>query len=439
MPWLHRQPLSSVRHARRRGRRRDRRGSCCRGDHDDQRRVRRGHDRTGHRGGRRATTTSSPPRGCTRTRPSTASTRSSPTSTIPTSSRSANAGSTTSTTTRREPSSARRSPHRSNWPINDRLAVGDPHPRRVGRHVRHPRRRGHAASRRIFHCFTGGPDEARQCLDARCVPLVQWHRHVQDRDRICTKRRDCARSIGCSPRPTARTSRPCRTAANRTNRRSSRTSSRALAELRGADARRRSRRYGGERMPCVPGHSSVAFSRPADGKPHNEPLRPPSPCTCLHLHGGSAPGIVDHQPRRRRFGSACSSAPPAYPRSAPIRLRRRRRTHPTRRSSSTVRRPAPTPQSSTSSSRPGRPPPRPRAKPASGGTPTRTKHPCTTALAPWGRTLTVTNTDNGQTHDVRQQPQHAVAGGCRHRLAHRRLRARSAISPTRPVPVRISW
>ena len=40
--------------------------------------------------------------------------------------------------------------------------------------------------------------------------------------------------------------------------------------------------------------------------------------------------------------------------------------------------------------------------------PTRRRRPCTTALAPWGRTLTVTNTNNGQTHDVRQQHQHAA-------------------------------
>ncbi len=51
-----------------------------------------------------------------------------------------------------------------------------------------------------------------------------------------------------------------------------------------------------------------------------------------------------------------------------------------------------------------------------------TKHPCTTALAPWGSHLTVTNTDNGQYHNLRQQPQHAVARRGRHRVAHRRLR-----------------
>ena len=47
-------------------------------------------------------------------------------------------------------------------------------------------------------------------------------------------------------------------------------------------------------------------------------------------------------------------------------------------------------------------PPAPTATEATGRAsfrryPDPTKRPCTTALAPWGKTLTVTNTDNGQT------------------------------------------
>ena len=46
------------------------------------------------------------------------------------------------------------------------LAARDPHPGGVGRHVRHPRRGRDPARTAVFHCFTGGPDEARRCLDA---------------------------------------------------------------------------------------------------------------------------------------------------------------------------------------------------------------------------------------------------------------------------------
>ena len=48
-------------------------------------------------------------------------------------------------------------------------------------------------------------------------------------------------------------------------------------------------------MPCVPRHTSVAFSRSHHGNPHNELLRPTSPRTCVHLHGASF--IPAHGPR----------------------------------------------------------------------------------------------------------------------------------------------
>ena len=46
-----------------------------------------------------------------------------------------------------------------------RAAAGDPHPRRVGRHVRRARTPRACRRSTIFHCFTGGPDEARRCLE----------------------------------------------------------------------------------------------------------------------------------------------------------------------------------------------------------------------------------------------------------------------------------
>ena len=46
-----------------------------------------------------------------------------------------------------------------------RAAPRHPHPLRLGRHVRRARGRAGCRSRTIFHCFTGGPEEARRCLD----------------------------------------------------------------------------------------------------------------------------------------------------------------------------------------------------------------------------------------------------------------------------------
>ena len=53
-------------------------------------------------------------------------------------------------------------------------------------------------ARTVFHCFTGGPDEARRALDARRVPLVQRHRVVQER------RRRARRGGARAARPDAR-------------------------------------------------------------------------------------------------------------------------------------------------------------------------------------------------------------------------------------------
>ena len=42
--------------------------------------------------------------------------------------------------------------------------------------------------RTIFHCFTGGPDEARARARPRLLPVVQRHRVVQERRRRCAPR-----------------------------------------------------------------------------------------------------------------------------------------------------------------------------------------------------------------------------------------------------------
>ncbi len=69
--------------------------------------------------------------------------------------------------------------------------------------------------RTIFHCFTGGPDEARRCLDLGAtlsfsgIVTFKGAPEVQAAARLCPLDRMLSR-------PTARTSHRCRTAANRT-------------------------------------------------------------------------------------------------------------------------------------------------------------------------------------------------------------------------------
>ena len=118
--------------------------------------------------------------------------------------------------------------------------------------------------RTIFHCFTGGPDEARQCLERGRIPLVQRHRHVQDGDRLARGGAPRARSIGCSPRPTARTSHRCRTAVA-PNQPAFVTHVVPGSPSFGVPSSTRFALLRWQRMPCVPGHSSVAF-RPSPGR-----------------------------------------------------------------------------------------------------------------------------------------------------------------------------
>ena len=96
--------------------------------------------------------------------------------------------------------------------------------------------------RTIFHCFTGGPDEARARARPRLLPVVQRDRVVQDRRRRCATRPRSRPPTGCWSRPTARTSRPSRTAASRTSPRSCRSSARRWRGARGVDVERDRRR-----------------------------------------------------------------------------------------------------------------------------------------------------------------------------------------------------
>ena len=75
--------------------------------------------------------------------------------------------------------------------------------------------------RTIFHCFTGGPEEARP----RSIVIATSRSAGSCRSRPPTTSAPRPRSrppTGCWSRPTARTSRPCRTGGSRTSPRSSR-------------------------------------------------------------------------------------------------------------------------------------------------------------------------------------------------------------------------
>ena len=88
-------------------------------------------------------------------------------------------------------------------------------------------------------------------------------------------------------------------------------------------------------------------------------------------------------------------------------------------------------------------PPGPTATEASGKASFRryddpTKRPCTTPLAPWGSTLTVTNTDNGQTTTCVNSISTALPAGV-DIVLHTDIFTVISDLADAPVPVRISW
>ena len=66
------------------------------------------------------------------------------------------------------------------------------------------------------------------------------------------------------------------------------------------------------------------------------------------------------------------------------------------------------------------------------------QRPCTTALAPWGSTLTVTNTDNGQTTTCVNSLSKPLPAGV-DVVIHTDLFTTISDLADAPVPVRISW
>ena len=88
-------------------------------------------------------------------------------------------------------------------------------------------------------------------------------------------------------------------------------------------------------------------------------------------------------------------------------------------------------------------PPGPTATEASGKASFRryadaTKRQCTTALAPWGSVLTVTNTDNGQTTTCTNSISTPLPAGV-DIVLHTDLFTSISDLADAPVPVRISW
>ena len=151
------------------------------------------------------------------------------------SSRSARPASTSTTSTRPATSRRPRSAAQIQLAHASRPRARDPLPRRVGRHV--PRARATKASptRTVFHCFTGGPDEARRCLDLGAYLSFSGIVSFKTRRRRARGRRARARSTACSSRPTPvpragaapRQAQPARVGAD---------VGRFIADLRGLDA-----------------------------------------------------------------------------------------------------------------------------------------------------------------------------------------------------------
>ena len=113
----------------------------------------------------------------------------------------ASAGSTTTTTTRPGPSSGRCSPPRSAWPTPHDLALVI-HTREAWDDTFAVLAAEGVPERTVFHCFTGGPDEARRCLDLGAYLSFSGIVTFKARRRRCGPPPRSARSTACWSRPT---------------------------------------------------------------------------------------------------------------------------------------------------------------------------------------------------------------------------------------------
>ena len=96
-------------------------------------------------------------------------------------------------------------------------------------------------ARTVIHCFTGGPEDVEGCLALGCDISISGVVTFKNASRCATRCASC-RSIGCTWRPTVRSSHPCHTADARTNPRYVSVVGEFVAELRAEDLGRRARR-----------------------------------------------------------------------------------------------------------------------------------------------------------------------------------------------------
>ncbi len=200
---------------------------------------------------------------------------------------SGSAASTTTTSTRRGRRSARRSPPRSALAKQLRPGPGGPHPRRLGRHVRHPGAQG-VPERTVFHCFTGGPAEAR------AVPRPR--RYLSFSGIVTFKNAGDVRAAAALCPPTGSSSRPTRPFLAPVPHRGQPNEPAWVPLVGAAVAARHGRapelRRGGD-LGQRRGGLPAAVPRPASRRPVTaDPAGPRSTATCSSAHGVSAqPGL----------------------------------------------------------------------------------------------------------------------------------------------------
>ena len=193
-------------------------------------------------------------------------------------------------------------------------AARDPHPRRLGRHVRHPRRRGRARRARSSTASPAAPTRPARCLDSGAFVSFSGIVTFKSADRRPGGGARCARSTGCSSRPTAPYLAPVPHRGRPNQPAWVPLVGRFIAELRGMTDGA-CRRAPAPRPPrlAFPRRRSVAWigpprlaapARAACGEPcsNSTMTRHSGDWVCLGVadHRDRAPAAVAAQPRRRR-------------------------------------------------------------------------------------------------------------------------------------------
>ena len=204
--------------------------------------------------------------------------------------------------------------------------LGDPLPRRVGRHVPCARRRRRSRPHGV-PLLHGRSRRSEARARPRLLPVVQRHRLVQERDELRAAAAHRAARPAARRDRRARTSRPSRTAASRTSPRTSSAVGAALAG-RASTCRRRDRRVDARERGRVFGSSCVnAVRAPRAARParraREQGARPALPRR--PEHGAPHRPLARRRARRRRRRGRPRC------RGADRRARRRRRARAARR------------------------------------------------------------------------------------------------------------